>query len=77
MVIPAAGQNAASRAGSATLAYPVHARYLRFFGEHVGAPALKLQVYGCLLGNDTWPRELLALSYVSRCHMNYVTFRDL
>ena len=65
MVIPAAGQDAASRAGSATLAYPVYARYLRFFGDHVGTPALKLQVYGCPLSDDTWLCELMTPGCVS------------
>ena len=30
-----------------TLAYPVHARYLRFYGNYHLTARLRLQVYGC------------------------------
>ena len=34
--------------GEETLAYPVHARYLKFYGAFANSVRLRLEVYGCV-----------------------------
>ena len=57
--------------GEETLAYPVHTRYLRFYGAFANSARLRLEVYGCV--SDNYSQCTLPINNIMRRSVYHVT----